>query len=229
MAWSDTCKIDFKAQVEHKVKQGMSKRKAIRILAKEDGEISARTMERWVYRKRAVENENVLPQTSGKPSTKTQIENEMEKIINILLHKAYNMESDICQDFDTINTLSRQNKKLKNEMEQIKSKLKTSEDALKFSKANIKQMVVTFDNETNTLNNELNAAIEEIETLETKLDARKTIESSNTDTDTDTENWKTILKDGKAKNILYKIIHKKDGLRFEWKGSNRTGISFIND
>ena len=53
MAWTDACKIEAVAQIDHKVEQGLSVRKALKELAGESG-IPARTIERWKYPKKSV-------------------------------------------------------------------------------------------------------------------------------------------------------------------------------
>ena len=53
MAWTDACKIEAVAQIDHKVEQGLSVRKALKELAGESG-IPAKTIERWKYPAKSV-------------------------------------------------------------------------------------------------------------------------------------------------------------------------------
>lgn len=48
MAWTETCKIDFKKQIEHKKAEGMSIRQALKILSEESG-IAIGTLDNWLY------------------------------------------------------------------------------------------------------------------------------------------------------------------------------------
>lgn len=48
MAWTETCKIDFRKQIEHKKAEGMSVRKALKVLSEESG-ISIDTLDNWLY------------------------------------------------------------------------------------------------------------------------------------------------------------------------------------
>ena len=48
MAWTDACKIEAVAQIDHKVKQGASVREALAELSKESG-IPSGTIRRWKY------------------------------------------------------------------------------------------------------------------------------------------------------------------------------------
>ena len=48
MAWTDACKIEAVAQIDHKVEQGASVRKALAELSKESG-IPSGTIRRWKY------------------------------------------------------------------------------------------------------------------------------------------------------------------------------------
>ena len=78
MAWTDACKIEAVAQIDHKVEQGMSVRKALKELAKESG-IPAKTIERWKYPQKSVlKNEDTK---EPKPFDANQI---ATKIINKL-------------------------------------------------------------------------------------------------------------------------------------------------
>jgi hypothetical protein len=48
MAWTETCKIDFNKQVEHKRAEGMSVRQALKVLSEESG-IAIGTLDNWMY------------------------------------------------------------------------------------------------------------------------------------------------------------------------------------
>jgi hypothetical protein len=48
MAWTETCKIDFNKQVEHKKAEGMPVREALKVLSEESG-IPIGTLSNWFY------------------------------------------------------------------------------------------------------------------------------------------------------------------------------------
>ena len=66
MAWTETCKIDFKKQIDHKKEQGVSVRQALKQLS-EESDIAIGTLKDWLYEestkksreKRVLENQNV--------------------------------------------------------------------------------------------------------------------------------------------------------------------------
>ena len=64
MAWTDACKIEACAQIEHKKKELGSARKAIKELSKESG-IPIRTIERWYWPDNA--KNGVTPSSSSSP------------------------------------------------------------------------------------------------------------------------------------------------------------------
>ncbi len=67
MAWTEQCKIDAVAQVDHLVQRdGISKRKAIRQMSQESG-IPAKTLERWYWPSRETDLKN--EGTTAKPKT----------------------------------------------------------------------------------------------------------------------------------------------------------------
>ena len=76
-----------------------------------------------------------------------------------------------------------------------------------------------------TLENSLKAALEQIDKQKIIINDMETAEGQET---ISTNNWGLVM-DGQKKEILLNIAHKEDCLVFKWKGSDRTGISFIND
>lgn len=48
MAWTDSCKLDFTKQVEHRKSQGISVKDALEVLSEESG-ISKGTLKNWLY------------------------------------------------------------------------------------------------------------------------------------------------------------------------------------
>ncbi|MCK4328757.1 hypothetical protein KAX02_02835 [candidate division WOR-3 bacterium] len=48
MAWTETCKIDFVKQIEHKKEQGISVRQALKQLS-EESDIPIGTLSNWMY------------------------------------------------------------------------------------------------------------------------------------------------------------------------------------
>lgn len=81
MAWTDSCKIDACAQVEHKKKtDGISANKAIRILSKESG-IPIKTLERWVWpSKNTLKNEG--KKNEPKPVLETCALSDLQALID---------------------------------------------------------------------------------------------------------------------------------------------------
>jgi len=66
MAWTETCKIDFKKQIEHKKSQGISLRQALKQLS-EESDIPIGTLTNWIYPDRNIkykENEVELAKIS---------------------------------------------------------------------------------------------------------------------------------------------------------------------
>ena len=61
MAWTDACKIEAVSQIDHRVEQGLSVRKALAELSKESG-IPAGTIRRWKY------PENTVPKNGNAPT-----------------------------------------------------------------------------------------------------------------------------------------------------------------
>ena len=71
MAWTDACKIEAVAQVDHKVEQGLSVRKALKELAEESG-IPAKTIERWKYPAKSVPKNEDTKKKEPKPISQKQ-------------------------------------------------------------------------------------------------------------------------------------------------------------
>jgi ParB family chromosome partitioning protein len=66
MAWTETCKIDFRKQIEHKKTQGMPVRQALKVLSEESG-IAINTLSCWLYprEKQSVVNFHHTPTTQN--------------------------------------------------------------------------------------------------------------------------------------------------------------------
>lgn len=87
MAWTDSCKIDFVKQIEHKQEQGVSVRQSLRILSEESG-ISIHTLNRWLYpRKQSVVENDVIPSNN--------INNLEEGYINTIEQQAQRVEEQL--------------------------------------------------------------------------------------------------------------------------------------
>ena len=59
MAWTETCKIDFKKQINHKKDQGVSIRQALKQLSEESG-ISVNTLNSWLYPRDYTKKDSVV-------------------------------------------------------------------------------------------------------------------------------------------------------------------------
>ncbi len=81
----------------------------------------------------------------------------------------------------------------------------------------------------NTLENSLKTAHEQIDKQRIIINGiENDMETAEGQELNKTDNWELIT-DGQKTDILKSILRNRDCLKFGWKGSDRTGISFIND
>ena len=92
MAWTDACKIEAVAQIDHKVKHGLSVRKALTELAGESG-IPAGTIRRWKYPESTVpKNGNTPTEDKIEISQKRawwHVEKTLEKLVKYMMENCH--------------------------------------------------------------------------------------------------------------------------------------------
>ena len=68
MAWTDACKIEGVAQVDHKIKtQGVSVTKACNLVAKEDGSLPMETIRDWYKKAKGMKTGENSPKKKKEP------------------------------------------------------------------------------------------------------------------------------------------------------------------